>query len=63
LEEPPDGLPGWSAKAISDRQDLTLARASHHVRRLRAAGLIEPVGDRRRRGAVETFFEVACLAP
>jgi DNA-binding transcriptional ArsR family regulator len=63
LKEPADGLPGWSATAISVPLDLTLATASHHVRHLRDSGLIERVGDRRRRGAVETFFELSCRAP
>ena len=63
LEDPPEGDPGWSAKAIADRLGLTLAKASYHFRALTTAGLIERIGDRPRRGALQRFFALACRAP
>jgi DNA-binding transcriptional ArsR family regulator len=62
LREPAGDDPGWSAKTISDGLELSLARASHHLRTLAAAGLIEQVGDRPRRGALQRFYVLACRA-
>jgi Bacterial regulatory protein, arsR family len=63
LREPPDGLPGWSPKLLSDELGMRLAKVSHHMRRLHETGLVRPVGTRPRRGAQEHFFELACRAP
>jgi DNA-binding transcriptional ArsR family regulator len=62
LREPAGDDPGWSAKTVSDGLELSLSRASHHFRVLAAAELIEHVGDRPRRGALQRFYVVACRA-
>jgi predicted transcriptional regulator len=59
-QDPPDGLPGWSPKLLSDELGVRLAKVSHHMRRLHDAGLVRQVGTRQRRGAQEHFFELDC---
>jgi predicted transcriptional regulator len=62
LRPAPGDDPGWSAKTIADELGLPLARTSHHFRVLAAAGLIEHVADRQRRGALQRCFRLACRA-
>ena len=45
-----------SAKELAERFDEPLARVSYHVRALADAGLLRPVRQTRRRGAIETHY-------
>lgn len=42
-----------------DGEDLSLAKVSYHVSRLRDLGVLEPAGTRQARGAVERFYRIA----
>jgi DNA-binding transcriptional ArsR family regulator len=57
--EPPDGAPGWSAVTIASALSEPLAKTSHHMRVLRDRGWLREVGQRRRRGAIQTFYVLA----
>jgi predicted ArsR family transcriptional regulator len=45
-----------TARAAAERLGAPVGRLYHHLDRLLAAGLVEVVGERRRRGAIERTF-------
>ena len=55
---PPDGDPGWSASTLATALNARLAATSHHMRELRDRGWLVEVGQRRRRGAIQTFYRL-----
>jgi DNA-binding transcriptional ArsR family regulator len=50
-----------SAAMIAREHPETLGVVAHHVRQLRKAGLVEQVGQRQRRGAIEHLYKVVGL--
>jgi hypothetical protein len=59
LTEPRDGDPGWSSVTLAAALGEPLAKTSHHVRILRDRGWLVQVGERRVRGALQTFYALA----
>ncbi|HVY96155.1 MAG TPA: winged helix-turn-helix domain-containing protein [Solirubrobacterales bacterium] len=52
-----------SPKQIADELDEPVGNVSYHVRELEQMGLVELVDERRRRGAVEHFYEAVPKPP
>lgn len=48
-----------SAAGLAERLDMPRQRIGHHLRALEAAGLVQPAGERRKRGFVERLFVAA----
>ncbi|MBU1326116.1 MAG: winged helix-turn-helix domain-containing protein [Alphaproteobacteria bacterium] len=48
-----------SAAGLAERLDMPRQRIGHHLRALEAAGLVQPAGERRKRGFVERLFIAA----
>jgi DNA-binding transcriptional ArsR family regulator len=59
LAEPARGDPGWSAVTLASALGEPLAKTSHHLRVLRDRGWLVALGERRRRGAIQTFYKLA----
>jgi len=59
LDDPPDDDPGWSTKAVAAALGVRVEILSYHVRALSRSGLIEQVGLRHRRGAIQRLYVVA----
>jgi hypothetical protein len=59
LAEPAHGNPGWSAVTLTSALGEPLAKTSHDHRVLRDRGWVVEVGERRRRGAIQTFYKLA----
>jgi DNA-binding transcriptional ArsR family regulator len=59
LDDPPDDDPGWTTKAVAAALGERIENLSYHVRALGKSGLIEEVGVRHRRGAIQRLYVVA----
>lgn len=57
---PPDGVPGWSPRRISERIDVPFHQTAYHVRQLHGQGLLAQVGKEPvpGKGALEHFYRV-----
>lgn len=57
----PGSTSGVSPREITDRVDVNLGLVSYHVRTLEAAGIVELVGTRPVRGALEHLYRITTL--
>jgi DNA-binding MarR family transcriptional regulator len=62
LGEPPDDDPGWTTKAVAAALGVAIENVSYHVRTLAKSGLIEEIGVRHRRAAIQRLYVLAALS-